>query len=64
MKVPFIFYADLELFLVKMSIYLNNPKKLSTTKINKHTVLVIHYLQIVHLIKQKFNSIIIETKII
>ena len=37
MKVPFIIYADLESLLEKMSTCHNNPKKLSTTKINEHT---------------------------
>ena len=37
MKSPFIFYADLECLLEKMNTCHNNPKKLSTTKINKHT---------------------------
>ena len=36
MKVPFLIYADLESLFEKMSIYQNNPEKLSTTKINKH----------------------------
>ena len=36
-KLPFIFYADLECFLEKMSTCYNNPEKSSTTKINKHT---------------------------
>ena len=36
MKVPFLIYADLESLLEKMSIYQNNPEKLSTTKTNKH----------------------------
>ena len=36
-KVPFIIHANLESLLEKMSTYLNNPKKSSTTKINKHT---------------------------
>ena len=36
-KVPFIIYADLESLLEKMSTCRNNPKKSSTTKINKHT---------------------------
>ena len=36
-KVPFIIYADLESLLEKMSTCHNNPKKSSTTKINKHT---------------------------
>ena len=36
-KVPFIIYADLDSLLEKMSTCHNNPKKSSTTKINKHT---------------------------
>ena len=40
MKVPFIIYADLECLLEKLSTCYNNPKKLSTTKINKHTASV------------------------
>ena len=37
MKVPFIIYGDLESLLEKMNTCHNNPKKPSTTKINKHT---------------------------
>ena len=37
MKVPFIIYADLESLLEKMNTCHNNPKKSSTTKINKLT---------------------------
>ena len=37
MKVSFIIYADLESLLEKMNACHNNPKKSSTTKINKHT---------------------------
>ena len=37
MKAPFIIYADLESLLEKISTCCNNPKKSSTTKINKHT---------------------------
>ena len=37
MKVPFITYADLEYLLEKISTCHNNPKKSSTTKINKYT---------------------------
>ena len=36
-KIPFIIYADLESLLEKMNTCHNNPKTLSTTKINKHT---------------------------
>ena len=37
MKVPFIVYAELESLLEKINTCHNNPKKSSTTKINKHT---------------------------
>ena len=37
MKTPFIIYADLESLLQKMNTCYDNPEKLSTTKINKHT---------------------------
>ena len=37
MKIPIIIYADLESSLEKMRTCHNNPKKSSTTKINKHT---------------------------
>ena len=37
-KVPLIIYADLESLLEKMNSCHNNPKKPSTTKINKHTL--------------------------
>ena len=36
-KVPFIIYADLESLFEKMNTCHDNPEKLSTTKINKHT---------------------------
>ena len=36
-KVLLIIYAELGSVLGKMSTYHNNPKKSSTTKINKHT---------------------------
>ena len=36
-KMPFTSYADLECLLEKMGTYQNDPNKLSTTKINKHT---------------------------
>ena len=38
MKVPLIICLDLESLLEKMNICHNNPKKSSTTKINKHTL--------------------------
>ena len=36
MRIPFITYADTESLLEKMSTCHNNPKKSSTTKINKY----------------------------
>ena len=36
-KVPFITYADLGSLFGKINTCHNNPKKLSTTKINKHS---------------------------
>ena len=36
MRAPFVFYADLECLLEKMSTCHNDPEKSSTTKINKH----------------------------
>ena len=36
-KIPFTIYADLERLLEKMSTCQNDPNKLSTTKLNKHT---------------------------
>ena len=36
MKLPFIIYPNVESLLEKISTCHNNPKKLSTTKINKH----------------------------
>ena len=62
-KSPFIIYADLECLLEKMSTSYNNPEESSTTEINKYTPSGIHYLHIVHLMKQKINLIIIEEKI-
>ena len=37
MRAPFVIYADLERLPEKMSTCHNNPKKSSTTKVNKHT---------------------------
>ena len=64
MKAPFIIYADLESLLEKMNTCHNNLEKSSTTKINKHASLVIHYLHTVHLMKQKICLIMIEVKIV
>ena len=63
-KLPFVVYADLECLLEKMSTCQNNPNELSTTEIINIHQQVIHYLLIVHSIKQKINLIIIEVKIV
>ena len=63
-KVPFIIYADIESLLKKMNTCHNNPKKTSTTKMNKHTPPGYSLLHIVHLIKQRISLVIIETKIV
>ena len=62
MKITFIIYADIEYLIEKIDTCHSNPEKLSTTKINKHKLLVIHHSHIVHLMTQK-NTIIIEVKI-
>ena len=52
MKFSFIIYADCESLFGKISTSHNNPKKSSTTKITKHT----------HLMLQKISLIVIEVK--
>ena len=64
MKVTFVIYSDLECLLEKMSTCHNNPKKSSTTKVNKHTSSGYLLLYAVCLIQQKISLIIIETKIV
>ena len=59
MNVPFIIYADLGSFLEKMNTSHNNPKKSSTSKINKHTPYGLH---IVHPIQQQISLIITEAE--
>ena len=61
MKVPFIIYADLESLLEKTSTCHNNPKKLSTTKINKH---IASGYSLFHLMQEKLSLIVIEVKIV
>ena len=63
MKITFIIYADIESLIEKIDSCHSNPEKLSTTKINKHKLLVIYHSHIVHLMTQK-NTIIIEVKIV
>ena len=63
-KLPFVVYADLECLLEKMSTCQNIPMNRLLLKLINTLPLVIHYSLIVHLIKQKINSIIIEVKIV
>ena len=60
MKGPFIVYADLESLLEKLNTCHNNPEKLSTTKINKHTPS--GYSLFFHFTKQKLSLIVIGVK--
>ena len=65
MKVPFVICAELECLLENISTCYNDSEKSSTTKINKHTPLVIHCLYTVNLIQQKIVSlIVIEVKVV
>ena len=56
MKVPFVIYVDLESLLEKRNVCHNNPKRLSTCKINLHTAfgysLIASVLHTVHLMQQ------------
>ena len=49
-KVPAVVYFDLECLLEKIDACHNNPEKSSTTKVNKHTVLLA-----IHLIEMKIG---------
>ena len=53
MKIPDIIYGDFECISEKISTCSNNPEKSSTTKLNKHTLLVFLYLLIFRLIQKK-----------
>ena len=64
MKVPFTTYADLEYLLKKMNTCHNNPKKSSTTKINKHTPSDYSLFTRCSFEEQKINLIIKEVKIV
>ena len=63
MKVLFIIYANLEFLPEKINTCHNNPEKLSTIKINKHTPSGYYCLHMVHLIQQKVSLIITELEI-
>ena len=62
MKVPFVIFAEMQSLLEEMSDCHNSPKKSSTSKINKIHLLVMYYLDIVHLMLQKIILIIIGLK--
>ena len=63
MKSPFIIYADLQCLLKKMHSCQNNPEKSYTEKKKLCiTLLVIQFLQVVHLIQQKTNLIVTDVK--
>ena len=62
MRVPVIIYADLECLLEKMHLCQNNLEKSYTEEILSIRLLVIHWLQIVHLMQQKANLIVTEAK--
>ena len=64
MKIAFIIYADTESLLEKTDTCHSNPEKSSKIKINKHTILVIHYLRIVLSIPQKTSMTIIKVKML
>ena len=57
LKTPAIIYADLKRLLEKTHSCQNNPKKFYTEKKLSIRPLVIHCLQIVHLVQQKTNLI-------
>ena len=61
MRVPFIIYADL---LEKMYSCQNNLEQFYTEKKLRIRLLVIHCLQIVHLMQQKISLIFTEVKIV
>ena len=62
MRVRVIIYADLECLLEEMHLCQNNLEKSYTEKILSIRLLVIHWLQIVHLKQQKTNLIVTEGK--
>ena len=64
MKVPFSVYVDLESLLEKVNTCHNNPEKLSTTKINKHTVSGYPFLTHCSFDTKKISWVIIEVKIV
>ena len=64
MRVPYIIYADLECLLEKMHLCQNNLEKSYTEKKLSIQLLVIHCLQIVHMLQQKISLIVKEGKIV
>ena len=64
MRVPFIIYADLECLCEKMHSCQNNLEKSYTEKKLSIQLLVIHCLQIFHLMQQKIRLIAKEGKVV
>ena len=64
LKASAIIYADVECLLEKMHSCQNNPEKFYTEKKLDIRLLVIQYLQVVRLTKQKTNLIVTRVKII
>ena len=64
MKAPFVIYADFECLLKKMKTWHDNPKKSSTTKINKHTPSGYSLFTHCSFDVKKISSVIIESKIL
>ena len=62
LKAPFMIYADLECLLEKMHSCQNNPEKSYTEKKLSMRLLVIQYLQVVHLTQKKTNLIVTKVK--
>ena len=62
LKAPIMIYVHLECLLEKMRSCQNNLKNLTQRKKLSIRLLVTHYLQVVHLIKQKNNLTVTEAK--
>ena len=64
LKAPFSFFLDLECILRNLQSSQNNPEKSYTEKKLDMNLLVVHYIQDIHLIKKKISLITIEEKIV
>ena len=52
MRAPYAIFADIESLLKKMDACTNDPDKSSTTQLNKHEIVVIHWLNMAHLMRK------------